>query len=612
MPSGTIKYAVYVDRALTDDQEFGNYLCRIHEIWSFILQDPHLYGLLDPRTVSLLETLSPEASHDASLIIRLMDIKDIFPGIENPFTREEIKQRILQVKGRILSFYTFFDDWKYMEALVKSVRPLLPLSQNSLRDEFYSHFVGKRHSSTGIKIQTGEHRYRTCRHDSLVQQKFLAYLMMFLAAMRDFPILSQIAPRKSKGEKKPSIEGSPEERQSSLAQLAVEVGFKSDEIERLLAADPDIAAARSFLRRSRPLDRYAVDEKYAIALSSRIGKELKKLATPISSNSPPEFSCQLDRIPKEFRCGIPDNRSYKNDREHLYIDVIYNNNPIQRSNLTSLAFQRDIFVSYFGIITVPGPSQHSDSANGGSEGPEEAYSPEIEHSDVIGDEHSSGEVPSQPDAENDSSVISVVQEEDDYFLNHAQNTSPIGSSVYGASQSECFSRPMSNFPGYLRSIEATIWPHTRRSESPQNEVDEGNAQLELRQIQLAPGFEKSLAKTMNEFHSLEDTTRPSDAARQFLSSSAMIVVFMWKEESYIKFQPIPGQRWIFEETMNSLADCDYQFIWIDKENVVVNDLCDIWAVGLEARLVFAGPKTDYADEESLESFLAWIDNQRAM
>jgi hypothetical protein len=45
---------------------------------------------------------------------------------------------------------------------------------------------------------------------------------------------------------------------------------------------------------------------------------------------------------------------------------------------------------------------------------------------------------------------------------------------------------------------------------------------------------------------------------------------------------------------------------------IVNDLCDIWAVGLEARLVFAGPTTDYADGESLESFLAWIDNQRAM
>jgi hypothetical protein len=44
----------------------------------------------------------------------------------------------------------------------------------------------------------------------------------------------------------------------------------------------------------------------------------------------------------------------------------------------------------------------------------------------------------------------------------------------------------------------------------------------------------------------------------------------------------------------------------------MNDLCDIWAVGLEVRFVFASPITDYADEESLESFLAWIDNQRAM
>ena len=40
--------------------------------------------------------------------------------------REEIKTRILQHRGCILSFNAFFDDWKYMEALMKCLRPLLP------------------------------------------------------------------------------------------------------------------------------------------------------------------------------------------------------------------------------------------------------------------------------------------------------------------------------------------------------------------------------------------------------------------------------------------------------------------------------------------------------
>ncbi|KAJ5183279.1 hypothetical protein N7492_000895 [Penicillium capsulatum] len=334
----------------------GFYRCvvlRVYEIWEFFMQDQHLFGLIDPQTINQLETLTPEASHDALLITKMMDKGEILPAIEESITREEIKTRILQHRGRILSFNTFFDDWKYMEALVKSLRPLLPSGfQGSLRDEFSSIFRSDLLCPGQIKIQTGEHRYRIERSTS-DQQKWLSYLMIFLAAMRDFPVLSQTAPRKSRGEEKPSIGGSPDERLSYLAQLAIEIGFKSEEIDHLVAADPDLAAARSFLRRSRPLDRYEIDERHAFILSRHIAGELKLLATPLSGNLYPEFSSQLDNIPKQFRSGIPDNQSYKNDREHLYLDVIYNYSPYPRSHLTSLAFQRDIFVSYFGTMTLP-------------------------------------------------------------------------------------------------------------------------------------------------------------------------------------------------------------------------------------------------------------------
>ncbi|KAJ6116586.1 hypothetical protein N7512_006311 [Penicillium capsulatum] len=164
-------------------------------------EDQHLFGLIDPQTINQLETLTPEASHDALLITKMMDKGEILPAIEDSIIREEIKTRILQHRGRILSFNTFFDDWKYMEALVKSLRPLLPSGfQGSLRDEFSSIFKSDRLCPGQIKIQTGERRYRIERSTS-DQQKWLSYLMIFLAAMRDFPVLSQTTPRKSRGKR---------------------------------------------------------------------------------------------------------------------------------------------------------------------------------------------------------------------------------------------------------------------------------------------------------------------------------------------------------------------------------------------------------------------------
>lgn len=88
------------------------------------MRDLHLFNFLNPRTIELLETLTPEAFHNVASTTSIMDKREIFPLIGKPFTREKIKSRILQFKGRILSFYIFFNDWKYIEVLVKSVRPL--------------------------------------------------------------------------------------------------------------------------------------------------------------------------------------------------------------------------------------------------------------------------------------------------------------------------------------------------------------------------------------------------------------------------------------------------------------------------------------------------------
>jgi hypothetical protein len=67
----------------------------------------------------------------------------------------------------------------------------------------------------------------------------------------------------------------------------------------------------------------------------------------------PEFTTNLEKQPKKFRCSRPSYTNYERDRNSLFIDIIFNFRPVPRAHATSLAIQRDIFVSFFGEFKLP-------------------------------------------------------------------------------------------------------------------------------------------------------------------------------------------------------------------------------------------------------------------
>jgi hypothetical protein len=107
--------------------------------------------------------------------------------------------------------------------------------------------------------------------------------------------------------------------------------------------------------------------------------------------------------------------------------------------------------------------------------------------------------------------------------------------------SELPSRPISELPDYLQSIEAAVWPYSQILNDPTTNADPG----------LAPGFEKSVIRKMNIFCTLEDDIIPSEAIRKFLLDPTLLVVYLWAERKYIKFWL--SQRWAFEEVMSGTA-----------------------------------------------------------
>ncbi|KAF4251664.1 hypothetical protein CNMCM8980_005533 [Aspergillus fumigatiaffinis] len=582
-------------------EELEHYVRHIHKTWSFICQDQQLFNLVDSHTVQVLETLAPTSKQDKAAIELLAESGGIFSTIDRATVLEHILPRLIQVPGRIPSFFTFFQDTRYLEACVDSLRPLLPPElprevKTSTRQSFYHCFADISESPGTIKIQTGENKFRSV-YASPDERKKLSYLMIFLAAMRDFPALSQIRPRQSRGENRPSIEGSAGERRPYLASLALDFGFRAPQILALVDEDPTVAASRAFIHRSYPIDQYEVDTERADTLAWYMAEEMSSITSPRDRRGPPRFF-SYHGVPKKLRCGLPDNINYKKDRKHLFLDIIYRYDPPTGEHLTSLAFQRDIFKCFFGTHKTPGGG----IGIGSSEDKRGDQGKDYSHA--------------QPDTGCENANSSTCRRDEDLISlldcsspdNTASppvvplvgRTSTIGSSNYGTrSSSELSSRPMSDLSDYLRSIEEVIWRH---SQVPGNMAASDNQPL-------APGFERSLSREMNMFHPLEADIRPSEAVNQFLLDPPLIVVYLWRERKYIKFWPT--QRWDFEEAVCSLADCGMSFaIFLDDE-IVVTGVAGLWAAAQRQRLVLAGPKSTatrvHDAARPVDSFLDCID-----
>lgn len=553
-----------------------------------------------------METLAPESISDRLAIQKLAQQGEIFSVIDRQVVLQGIVPRILQVQGRIPSFRTFFEDTIYLEALIKSLRPLLPTPQPRLRRDmrptfrqaYYRCFTDVGQSRDIVKIETGEDSFRSVS-GRIAQRKELGYLMMFLAAMRDFPVLSQTAPHRSHGEKKLVIEGSIMERQSYLALLALNLGFDSPQIRALAKDDPNLAAARGFIQRSRPSDRYELDIAKAEALARYIATELRAIANPIHLDDPATFSC-YSRVPKKLRYGLPDNINHTKDRRHLFLDTIYNYGPPFGQHLTSLAFQRDIFVCFFGTPSIPSelsrPTSYGDSGDEGEYYPSHV-GPESEMSNPITDTGENGVV-----SVSDTSHLGFSPSSPARGAPPRDRRSRSNSSNYDARKSSgLLSEPASDFSGYLRTIEAAVWPHSQVS---------SNIAGEYQIMPLAPGFEQTVGREMNMFHMLDDNVRPSEAVTQFLSGPTILVVYLWNERKYIKFWPT--QRDIYEDTACTLAECNMCFAFFHDNEVEVTGLADLWAKAHDTKLILAGPKSTSPQSHdvarSLDSFLQWIDH----
>ncbi|EED21208.1 conserved hypothetical protein [Talaromyces stipitatus ATCC 10500] len=333
-------------------EEFLHYLERMRHQYSSIMGTEEPF-LLDPKTVYLLETMFPALSvSDADHIKRLMNDGVLFPAVQSQHRRKKLLDNILGVKGRILSFYTFFQDTIYFGACSKILRNLLPPKfQGTVRQAFFNSYQQGINQGR-IRLQSYGERMLD-RPGTEVTHVQLAYRQLYLAAMRDFPILSSLAPLWDSKKRRPLIQGSPSERWHQIASLAFVLGFRTDEIAKLMEdGNNKEIMAREFLTKIRPAELYIVDEGRKERLVQYIARQIDGIATPRVLRQDAEFTTNVEGLAKEQRCNRPYDSAYRRDKDFLFINIIYGTRIRAQAFITSLAIQRDIFICFLGMYPI--------------------------------------------------------------------------------------------------------------------------------------------------------------------------------------------------------------------------------------------------------------------
>jgi hypothetical protein len=372
--------------------------------------------------------------------------------------------------------------------------------------------------------------------------------------MRDFPILSDLSPYRDDRKRKPGRYGSESESLFKLAQLAFELGFDTrqvTEIREWATPNPDQAVAREFFQQLRPTKWYIVDQEKAEGLASYVGEDIPTTAS-LRTRGEPRFTTNLENQPKKFRCSRPSSKNYENDRKFLFIDIMYNYNPVPQAYATPLAIQRDIFVSYFGEDSLPPLSREtttecSNLRNSADDGVNDYFQAnEYETDRSIGYRHAD-ENPSRSEY-----GISSIDEQG-----------------IGAEQAS---------PSF---VTASISTGTSAAEIGPVDFD-----LDL----LSNWSEDAYSTSMNEFHYIKDQ-QPSLVVKRVLSEGGVIVIYAWERRAYAKFSTSHQQRSMFERFACDLADQMQQFILIRGDRrPYVPPLSSLWDAACRERLVLVGPK----------------------
>jgi hypothetical protein len=278
-----------------------------------------------------------------------MDNWTLFEFVKDAQKRHRIWQNILKVPTLIPSLYGLAEDKKFLCPLAKILKKIFVVAPDqTLRGALMSSFKDSERTDAS-PVQESESSTQLCAA-SPTQQLHWGIVQLFLFAGRHFPSLIAETPLKEHGRSKPEPRLPDMHIMVSFARTARDLGFDSEEIQRLITSDPDEDAAAMFLLQARKPPTYTYDERQFQQHKRNIRRILSTAHKATRSLSAPIFFVERGGESLERRCGRHWEQAYQYDRDYTFLPLFWRDNDDQGYGISSLFVRVAVYKAFFGNL----------------------------------------------------------------------------------------------------------------------------------------------------------------------------------------------------------------------------------------------------------------------
>ncbi|QGA15968.1 hypothetical protein EYB26_003635 [Talaromyces marneffei] len=328
--------------AVKCDEEIIHYLCFIKDFWSSLVEhDRSRMEKIDCMTVEKLQLLVP-GGLDRTKVKGLMLSGEAFPK----FSQAERKSiwRVLRRRGEIVpSLHTFFKDLSYLEVTSSCLGRLVDLAamcKRTMRSAMKQIYNPARHGRGRYQMQVSETEFRSC-FGTVEEGRESGYRQLWLFAFRHYLQMPK-ARQKEKRHAKTKFREANDGVVHRMASLALQLGFDSPQIRRLIDDSPDRRLALEALLKARDRDQYRYDS---------IDMLVNQIVACFNEAVPVEIrdrraSAPFSTIPRQSRCGKPSLETHEQEQNFLFLDQI-ESQPSDES-VSALYVRRCVYFAFFG------------------------------------------------------------------------------------------------------------------------------------------------------------------------------------------------------------------------------------------------------------------------
>ncbi|CAG8218000.1 unnamed protein product [Penicillium salamii] len=352
--------------ATTAIEEILHYLGYIYDTFLFFVNgDKNSLKRIESDTINSIQLMAPAGSSKDSLALRGMTLSGQAFGLFDEQERKAIWSRLETFQGIIPSLYTFFEDFKYLEACSHCVKQIISAPVVSIKNTMKHSYGPNLTIENSFPIQESETSffYRQLSPDECFD---IAYRQIWLFAMRNYLLMPRVTESEERLLAKPGLIKPDAQVLYNMAKLADCLGFQSSEIHDVLINSPDRQIALSALLQARKPGQYAYQQSQLDSLVTRV-VECFSAADEIPHT--PSIILADSLVEARARCGIPRFKTHSQDKAFLFPASIHRVGPFSES-VSTFFVRQCVYFAFFGKpdYSISATSQSPPSAPSGTTG----------------------------------------------------------------------------------------------------------------------------------------------------------------------------------------------------------------------------------------------------